>query len=133
MQVLVAYQLLALSLMQGGVRLILKQTHTRAKPQGSVTQISKGLFATAFVLWPVLFHNICPSNCLCQRKPVCDCTVAINLFWTALSIKSVLSLDELFQEARARLWGTGLFIIRTSVVQGYVWPLVGPSITYIQQ
>ena len=31
------------------------------------------------------------------------------------------------------MWGTGLFIIRTSVVQGYVWPLVGPSIMYIQQ
>ena len=31
------------------------------------------------------------------------------------------------------MWGTGLFIIRTGVVQGYVWPLVDPSITYIQQ
>ena len=31
------------------------------------------------------------------------------------------------------MWDTGLFIICTSVVQGYVWPLVGPSVTYIQQ
>ena len=33
------------------------------------------LFATALVLWPVFFHRTCPSNCLCQCKPVCDCTV----------------------------------------------------------
>ena len=23
---------------------------------------------------PVLFHHTCPLNCLCQHRPVCDCT-----------------------------------------------------------
>ena len=30
---------------------------------------------TALDLRPVLFHHTCPSNCLCQHRPVCDSTV----------------------------------------------------------
>ena len=58
------------------------------------------------------------------------------LVFKSLIERIQMSFQSLLESVRFLLisvWVTGLFIICTSVVQGYVWPLVGPSIMYIQQ